>query len=515
MSATHSAAHKMPFVRIVIPLASGILLYETLPHFLWVVAPFVCALVFFGITYARDFESRFYRKPFFALALFFFFFGTGATLTRLQLASNTLALHGKMELRGTVVEPPEKKGDYYRFIFSAKEEETPDRVYRKKVKIMAYLRTGDSTIVQPLTPGAGFSLSGRFMPIDSLAARDGFDFGTFLKRRGIAGIFFASPRLLTPCDAYSAKASPPNLLNRWRQTLLQRYRQLNLSDDNYATLSSLTLGNRTALPKEQEEAYAQSGLTHILAISGMHIVVLYAVLCLLLGIDSRKAEGQRIRKIMVIVLLWLFAFLSGFSPSAVRATFMFSLFLAGSLMGRKGNSYNILFAVAALMLLLNPLYLFDISFQLSFGAVAAILYFDPLLKRLLKTENMLLAYFRDIVTISTAAQIGVLPLLLCYFGTFTLLFPIANLLALPVFPPLLALGWLYLPLSLFGIFDPFFHSTLTFLLNYMNKVAALTAAVPYSHLTTGPLPAWTVAVLYLLIGVGIYFINRSTRKREV
>ena len=514
MSATHSAAHKMPFVRIVIPLASGILLYEALPHFLWIVAPFVCALVFFGITHARDFESRFYRKPFFAIALFFFFFGTGTTLTRLQLASDTLALHGKMELRGTVIEPPERKGVYYRFIFAAKEEETPGRIYRKRRKIMVYLRTDDPLTVQPLTPGSGFNLSGRFMPADSLTERDGFNYGLFLKRKGIAGIFFASPRLLTPCDAYSAKTSPTNLLNRWRQTLLQRYRQLNLSDNNYAILTSLTLGNRTAIPDEQVTAYAQSGLTHILAISGMHIVVLYAVLCLFLGIDDRKIERQRIRKIMVIAFLWLFAFLSGFSPSAVRATFMFSLFLAGSLVGRKGNSYNILFAVAALMLLLNPLYLFDVSFQLSFGAVAAILYFDPLLKRLLKTENKLIAYFRDIVTISTAAQIGVLPLLLCYFGTFTLLFPIANLLALPVFPPLLALGWLYLPLSLFGIFDPFFHTTLTFLLNYMNGVAALTAAVPYSHLTTGPLPPWMAAVLYLIVGIGIYFLNRSKRKRE-
>jgi len=193
---------------------------------------------------------------------------------------------------------------------------------------------------------------------------------------------------------------------------------------------------------------------------------------------------------------------------------MFSLFLSGSLLGRKGNSYNILFAVAALMLLFNPLYLFDVSFQLSFGAVAAILYFDPLLKRLLKTENKLIIYFRDIVTISTAAQIGVLPLLLCYFGSFTLLFPVANLLALPVFPPLLALGWLYLPLSLFGIFDPFFHTTLTFLLDYMNGVAALTAAVPYSHLTTGLLPSWMVAGLYLIIGIGIYFLNRAKRPRK-
>ena len=509
MPAPYSAAHKMPFVRILIPLASGILLYETLPHFLCIVLPFACSLLFFGITYLRDFESRFYQKPFFAIALLLFFLGTGASLTQLKPSNNDLPLHGKLTVRGAMAEQPVKKDDYYRFLFSVKEAETAKKIYREEIKIMVYLKAADSLAIAPLMPGAGFELSGNFTPTDSMAVRNGFDYGTFLKRKGIAGIFFTSPRSLSPNNEYSSKAPFANLLNRWRQTLLNRYQQLNLSNDNYAILSSLTLGNRTAMPEEQELAYAKSGLTHVLAISGMHIMVLYAVLCLLFGIDSRKKERRIYRKSAVILLLWLFAFLSGFSPSAVRATFMFSLFLAGSMLERKGNSYNILFAVATIMLLFNPFYLFDISFQLSFGAVWAILFFDPWLKQLLKTENKLLAYIRDIVTISTSAQIGVLPLLLYYFGYFTLLFPVANLLVLPFFPVILALGWVYLPLSLFGIFDPFFHSTLTFLLDYMNKVAAIIAAIPHSRLETGPLPFWIAAGLYLLISLAVYFISKK------
>ena len=508
MSASYSAAHKMPFVRILIPLASGILLYELLPHFLWIVLPFICSLLFFGITYLRDFESRFYQKPFFAIALFFFFFGVGTSLTQIKLSNTAFPLHGKATVRGKVVEPPVKKDNYYRFLFSAKEVETTNRIYHREVKMMVYLRTSDPSAITPLTSGAGFNLSGSFTPADSMEVRNGFDFGTYLKRKGIAGTLFTSPRAISLNEDYSS-VSLTSILDSWRQTLLRQYGQLNLSSDNYAILSSLTLGNRVAMPEEQELAYAKSGLTHVLAISGMHIFVLYAVLCLFFGIDSRKREKQIYRKAIVIALLWIFAFLSGFSPSAVRATLMFSLFLAGSMLERKGNSYNILFAVATLMLLLNPFYLFDVSFQLSFGAVASILFFDPPLKRLLKTDNKILAYFRDIVTISTAAQIGVLPLLLYYFGYFTLLFPIANLLVLPLFPVILALGWLYLPLSLFGIFDPFFYSSLTFLLNYMNGVAAIVAAIPHSHLETGLIPLWIAAGLYLLVATAAYFMNRK------
>ena len=129
----------------------------------------------------------------------------------------------------------------------------------------------------------------------------------------------------------------------------------------------------------------------------------------------------------------------------------------------------------------------------------------------METKNAFLLYFRDIVSMSTAAQIGVLPLLLRYFGSFSLLFPLANLFALPAFPLLLFLAWAYLPLSLFGIFDPFFHDVLTLLLDYMNGVARITASVPCSHLNTGIIPLWVMIALYAAIGGVIYYFQKKGR----
>ena len=493
-------------------MAGGILLYDHFPSVLWFVVSFAVSLLFFGIAWRRDFELRFRPKPFFGLGLLLFFFGTGAFLTQLKSKNTLFNTSGNITLTGTIGENPVLKNGYHRFIFSTDEVKTANRIYSKPLQIMVYLKESERLTKGKICAGQGLQLSGRYIPVDSVEVRNGFDYGQFLKRKGMSGICFVYPNGFTVKDEISSFRSFCTLLDRWRMYLLGNYQKLGLNRENYAVLASLALGNKTWLLDEQREYYAQSGLAHVLAISGMHIAILYALLCLLFRVNRGGMKKQLTQKTMVILLLWLFAFLSGFSPSAVRATFMFSLFLIGEALGRRTNSYNILFVAATCMLLLNPFYLFDLSFLLSFTALASILYFDPLLKKWIRMENSILLYCRDIVSISTAAQIGVAPLLLRYFGSFPALFLLTNLLALPLLPLLLFLGWTYLPLSSFGIFDPFFHDALTLLLNYMNGVAQTVSSVPYSHFDTGIIPLWAMIALYILLGGIIGFFNfRNTR----
>ncbi|MDD6211165.1 MAG: ComEC/Rec2 family competence protein [Bacteroidales bacterium] len=510
MKSRYSIVHKVPFIRILFPLISGISCYYAFPDVLWIFFPFFFSLVLFGIAFFRDFDSRFYHRSFFGIGVLLFFFGTGALLTQFQLVRTYFPPSDFITASGQIVENPKEKGDYIRFLVKTNEIRNDSFVYAGGKEVIVYAKT-ESFLTNSLSSGDYVCFTGRFISVDSMEIRNGFDYGAYLKRNAVSGIVFINALNLEKDVRHDISLSV--LFENWRSFLLKQYRRLNLSDENFAVLSSITLGDRSDLTDYQRDSFANSGLSHILAISGMHIAILYAVLRLFFCLGQNDKRNSKLREFFVLVFLWLFTLLSGFSASAVRATFMFSLFTVGEILDRRTSSYNILFAVATLMLLLHPFYLFDVSFQLSFAALASILYFYPLLRRSFSTNNVVLLYFRDIVSMSLAAQIGVFPLILFYFGTFPLFFLIANLLVLPLLPLLLSLGWLYLPVSSVPFFDSFFHDVLSLFLGYVNDVMESLSSLPFSVLRVEHFSSWILLLLYMLLAVFIISLEHLKRMR--
>lgn len=201
-----------------------------------------------------------------------------------------------------------------------------------------------------------------------------------------------------------------------------------MDEDELAVVSALTIGDKSELTPELKAVYSGAGTSHVLALSGLHVGILSCVIYFLLWPLRKLKGGKAIQSVVVAVALWIFAFISGLSPSVVRAVTMCTLYLVASVVVENGFcGFFSLSLTAFIMLLYNPMYLFDISFQLSFVAVLSIILFYPVISGWINSSNRLVRYIWNAMSVSLAAQLGTLPLILYYFGTFPTYFLMANL----------------------------------------------------------------------------------------
>lgn len=259
----------------------------------------------------------------------------------------------------------------------------------------------------------------------------GFDYRRYLFTKGISGTAFVFPSDIVFRN--SKVSSVKNSALQYRDNIVDIYSGWNLAPDNLAVVSALTIGDKSELTDELKNMYSTAGTSHVLALSGLHIGILSAILYILLWPLKRIRNGSLLQSVIVSAVLWAFAFISGLSPSVVRAVTMCSLYLLASLLVENGLSglYS-LTVTAFIMLLYQPLYLFDISFQLSFIAVFSIIIFFPIFNSFLKTGNKALKYVWGMISVSMAAQLGTMPLILYYFGSFPTYFLLANLIVSPI-----------------------------------------------------------------------------------
>ena len=162
----------------------------------------------------------------------------------------------------------------------------------------------------------------------------------------------------------------------YREQLLQQYQQWGIDEDSYAIITAMTLGDKSALTPTIRETFSITGAGHVLAISGLHLGILYMMVSLLV----RGLRLRMVTQVMTIILVWAFAFLVGMTPSVVRSATMLTVYGLLSLGYRQKMSINVLAFTAIVLLVIHPQSLFDIGFQMSFLAVLAILVFFPLIE---------------------------------------------------------------------------------------------------------------------------------------
>jgi competence protein ComEC len=198
---------------------------------------------------------------------------------------------------------------------------------------------------------------------------------------------------------------------------------------------ALILGDKSNLDKSIKRDFINTGTAHILAVSGLHLGMIYGLLTFGMNlIKSRMKSGRRniIEILVSLLLIWFFAFITGLSSSVIRAAIMISMFEAGTLCKRNNDAINSLFGCGFIMLCFNPCTLFDIGFQLSFTAVLSILLFNPYIRRIYNPEIMILCKLRDIISVTFSVQILVTPISMYYFQQFPMYFLFSNLVWIPL-----------------------------------------------------------------------------------
>lgn len=278
-----------------------------------------------------------------------------------------------------------------------------------------------------------------------------FDYGSYLRRQGIIGTAYVS--------RYSAISCPPSVVTprpSLQKRLYNRLAAAGLEGDELATVGALTLGYKEDLDPAIRHRFQASGAAHILAVSGLHTAILYGLLIGLFTIGGRikprheNAIGRCCISLLIISAMWFYAWLTGMTPSVVRAVLMVTIVEAGRMVYRQTVSVNTIAAAAVLILLVRPLDLWSVSFQLSFAATTAIVLTVSSLRDSgirLSRRNKLLRYISGILIVSLAAQIGTLPITMYTFGQVSTYFLLTNLIVLPLASLLVPFGMLSIVLG--------------------------------------------------------------------
>jgi competence protein ComEC len=302
------------------------------------------------------------------------------------------------------------------------------------------------------------------------------------------------------------------LLLPLKETLRARIYQ-NFSPPHSLLISALLLGDKKRISSAWKEKLNIAGVRHIVAISGMHIIILSSLLVWLLvfcGFSRTRAFP------LVFFLIWFFILLTGAQTSSLRAGAMASIFLFGEKLGRAQSALRALALVAALMLFFNPLYLRDnIGFQLSFSATLGLILFLGFFKNLLDRKKALkklnLSY---LISITLAAQLMVFPLLLYHFSRFSLASFFSNLFIVPLLPFVMGLGFIFLAASLFSSFLGFLFSLpLYLLLSFLAFLINIFSKASFSYLSFSV--SWWFPFLYYVALLALVAFLKKRRKIDI
>ncbi|MDR1543259.1 MAG: ComEC family competence protein [Prevotellaceae bacterium] len=381
------------------------------------------------------------------------------------------------------------------FSDSAKTENCTGKIvlYLQKDSNALNLKTGDKLLISTLLS----------MP-ETKGNPDEFDYSKYLKRKNIVATGYVS----TDCwqKIGSEKGfSLFRLAQRCRMQLLDIYRDMNISGDEFGIVAALTLGYKDALSPELRDSFSTTGASHVLAVSGLHVGIIFMIINYLLVFLNKDKKKKRWKSLIVIAFLWFYAFITGLSPSVCRAALMFSLMAFGNVISRKSYTYNTIFASFFILLLINPNWLFDVGFQLSYAAVLAIVYFQPKIRKLLIFKSKPMIWLWDLTSVSIAAQLGTAPIALYYFHQFPNYFLLSNFIVIPA-----ASFIIYAAIFLFAVHKiPIISVLASFLLELIVKI--MYACIKFienlpNALTFSWLNGWQTLIFFgIIFAVGFLF----------
>lgn len=467
---------RYPLPKLTLALIAGILIQDTL-KMPWIIA--IIGMIIFGVTIALFQQNYSIKAKFWghwaSLILVVSFGAWCVILNQNTLKSNhyshTLAQKNKtpktivLQIK-TILNPTIYNKRFYANMVQWDSTNISGKIL---------LNIQKDSLQHPLQVDDYVVLLTTLKPIATPKNPHGFDYAQFLNRKGVMHQISIKPN-----ELIVQKPSKKSLLGL--SAVLKTKLESNiglfpLNDTSKAFLKAFFLGNRSEIPEDIKADYKNAGVLHVLALSGLHVGILLLLFRLMLKPLLWIKNGKKLRSLIMVVMLWAFAILTGLSPSIVRAVSMFSCFAIAEGINRKTSSINTLSISAFVLLILFPNYIFDVGFQLSYGAVLGILILKPELDNFLKFKSKIIEFFNDILKVSIAAQIGILPLVIYYFHQFSVLFFLANLVVIPSLMILIWLGLIVLSLNLFGfqcaMLNHGFEIGLNLINQYIERMASL------------------------------------------
>ena len=284
-----------------------------------------------------------------------------------------------------------------------------------------------------------------------------------------------------------------------------------LNGKNYEVASALLLGDKTGLEFETRNSFAIAGAMHVLAVSGLHVGIVMLIVSFLFRPIKKTRNGKWIYAILVVLVIWFYALLTGMSPSVMRSALMFSFVVIGKEFERSTSVYQSIIISAFILILIDPFVIFHVGFQLSYLAVFGIVYLQPKIYNLWYTDYWLVDKIWQITSVSIAAQLATFPLGLYYFHQFPNYFLIANLIVIPLAFVILFVGILFFAFSWIPIINSFFYYLLDLALSILNNAVNWIEGLPFAALKGVNFPFYWLVGAYVII---LLFIFAFVRKQK-
>lgn len=492
------------FIWILIPFISGI----TLASFAMIPAlPLVVAQAFLLVTIVILLRKSLKYAEFTSFLFFILLFLAGISFFHLRQPKTPPLLSEDTYLLEISDDLAQTKKSIRTF---AKVIAALDTNFIESHQILIYLPKNDST--KNLQPGDRIMAICKPQKIINAGNPNEFDYAKYMATKGVVQTCFIKDDEYLPY--------PPNknfnivyFAKQQRKKILSLYRGMNLTEKQFAVAAALTLGYKNALDREVKSAFSKSGAMHILAVSGLHVGIIYMFFLRLFSLIPTLTFRQYIQPLLLLSALWSFAFISGLAPSVMRSSLMFSIFVIGNATHSKTNFFNKLAATAFFLLVWKPYWLFDVGFQLSFSAVSSIVFFQQFVDKYMRKLPIIIKYFADSISVSIIAQFGTLGFSLYYFHQFPTYFILTNLVAIPLAFTLVLLSLLTLILAIFSTsaatsLSVILQPTLQFLIYTVEKIENL----PSSALEAISISKLQLLLFYLAVFTIGYYLKSKKRK---
>ncbi len=280
--------------------------------------------------------------------------------------------------------------------------------------------------------------------------------------------------------------------------------------DELGIAEALLIGYTNDLDKDLVQAYSNTGVVHIIAISGMHLGLIYVMLVWIFARTPLIKKSKITQVVLILGCLWLFSILTGGSASVLRSAVMFSFITVGKTFFRQSSIYNSLAASAFVMLCYNPYYLWDVGFQLSYFAVVGIIIFQKPIYNLIYVKNKWIDKVWQLVAVSLAAQVLTFPICIYYFHQFPNLFLITNIIAVPLSTIILFAEIALVAFAWIPFVGAYLGKAVAWLVWLMNKVILMVNDVSFAVWDRIPATAFTTWLLYIVvIGVAVWLLNKN------
>lgn len=511
---------KSPFLRLLLPLMVGIILqwYMQLPvSFCWYVltVSFILFVLFFFIPAFKRFRLSLLSGIFASLI----FVSFGALLTwHKDIRHNTEWFGGiyqpKEGLVVTLDEPLVEKNKSFKANATVNFLIEGDQKIPVKGKIILYFKKDSNSrqndsLLQHLNYGSQIIFNKSLQEIKNSGNPGGFDYKRYALFQEITHQVFLKPGEFETLESKN-KQGLNTFLFSVREKVIGIIRNFIPGKKEQGLAEALLIGYKDDLDQNLVQSYTNTGVVHIIAISGMHLALVYWLLALLFKPLRQKKQTRWLRPVLIITGLWFFSLLAGAQASVIRSAVMFTCIVLGESLAKKTSIYNTLAASAFILLCYNPYWLWDVGFQLSYAAVLSIVIFMRPIYNWFYFRNKILDFLWKLNAVSIAAQILTVPLSIFHFHQFPNYFLLTNFIAVPL-SSVIVLGEIFLcAVFLIPFAAELVGKLLFWLIWIMNSYIERIESLPYSLWDGLQINIVQTIFLYAIAaGTGYWLLEKS------